>query len=108
VSHSLNPEERAKAAQACSRNYRQSRALPLGFYAQELPRHRIDLGEICRNLLIAAALTGDRMETASRESLGRACAAKMDYRGKLPLLLRVPVERDHGFRWKMITQSGAT
>ena len=22
--------------------------------------------------------------------------------------LRVPVERDHGFRWKMITQSGAT
>ncbi len=23
-------------------------------------------------------------------------------------LLRVPVERDHGFRWKMITQSGAT
>ncbi len=24
------------------------------------------------------------------------------------LELRVPVERDHGFRWKMITQSGAT
>ncbi len=24
------------------------------------------------------------------------------------LLMRVPVERDHGFRWKMITQSGAT
>jgi predicted acyl esterase len=23
-------------------------------------------------------------------------------------LLRVPVERDHGFRWKMITQSGGT
>jgi transposase len=22
--------------------------------------------------------------------------------------LRVPVERDHGFRWKLITQSGAT
>jgi transposase len=22
--------------------------------------------------------------------------------------VRVPVERDHGFRWKMITQSGAT
>jgi hypothetical protein len=22
--------------------------------------------------------------------------------------LRVPVERDHGFRWKMITQSGGT
>jgi GH15 family glucan-1,4-alpha-glucosidase len=24
------------------------------------------------------------------------------------LQLRVPVERDHGFRWKMITQSGGT
>jgi hypothetical protein len=24
------------------------------------------------------------------------------------LKLRVPVERDHGFRWKMITQSGGT
>jgi hypothetical protein len=24
------------------------------------------------------------------------------------LSLRVPVERDHGFRWKMITQSGGT
>ena len=23
-------------------------------------------------------------------------------------LVRVPVERDHGFRWKMITQSGGT
>jgi hypothetical protein len=27
------------------------------------------------------------MEAAAREPLGRACAAKMDYRGKLPLLL---------------------
>ena len=60
----------------------------LGFHTQELPRHRIDLGEISRDLLIAAALTGDRMEAAARECLGRACAAKMDYRGKLPLLLR--------------------
>jgi hypothetical protein len=64
-----------------------SPSLPLGFYTQELPRHRIDLGEICRDLLIAAALKGDRMEAAARERLGRACAAKMDYRGKLPLLL---------------------
>jgi len=68
--------------------HRKSRALPLGFYTQELPCHRVDLGEICRDLLIAAALTGDRMEAAVRERLGRACAAKMDCRGKLPLLLR--------------------
>jgi hypothetical protein len=26
----------------------------------------------------------------------------------LPPILRVPVERDHGFRWKMITQSGGS
>src|SRR5260370_31339363 len=63
-------------------------ALCLSAYPQELPRHPADLGEICRNLLIAAALTGDWMEAAARERLGRACAAKMDYRGKLPLLLR--------------------
>ena len=24
------------------------------------------------------------------------------------IFVRVPVERDHGFRWKMITQSGGT
>ena len=65
-----------------------SLSLPLGFYTQELPRHRIDLGEICRDLLIAASLTGDRMEAAARERVGRACAAKMDYGGKLALLLR--------------------
>src|SRR5712671_5066286 len=62
--------------------HRKLRALPLGLYPQELPRHRIDPNEICRDLLIAAAFTGDRMETAARERLGRACAAKMDYRGK--------------------------
>ena len=28
--------------------------------------------------------------------------------GALSPNLRVPVERDHGFRWKMITQSGGT
>src|SRR5580704_7289486 len=68
--------------------HRKSRPLPLRFYTQELPCHRVDLGEICRDLLIAAALTGDRMEAAVRERLGRACAANVDCRGKLPLLLR--------------------
>jgi hypothetical protein len=64
------------------------RALPLGLYPQELPRHRVDLDEICRDLLIAATLTGDWMEAATRECLSRVCAAKMNYRGKLPLLMR--------------------
>jgi hypothetical protein len=85
VSHPLDPEEQTRDGTV--RRYR-CRPLPLGFQTQELPRHSIDLGEICRDLLIAAALTGQQMEAAARERLGRACAAKMDYRGKLPLLLR--------------------
>jgi hypothetical protein len=61
---------------------------PLGFYPQVLPHHPVDLGDICRDLLIAATLTGDWLEAAMRECLGRVCTAKMDYRGKVPLLLR--------------------
>jgi len=30
------------------------------------------------------------------------------FTGSIPVSVRVPVERDHGFRWKMITQSGGT
>jgi hypothetical protein len=86
VSHPLDPEEQIRDGTAP--RYR-CRPLPLGFYPQELLRHRVDLGEICRDLLIAAALTSDRMEAAARECPGRARAAKMDYRGKVPLLLRV-------------------
>ena len=74
--------------QPYSRSSRTARPLPLGLDAKELPRPCIDLGEICRNFLIAATLTGDWMEAAARERLGRACAAKMDYCGKLPIPLR--------------------
>src|SRR5580704_10547111 len=52
------PRSRSNAAPPCSRNNLQSRARPLGFYTQELPRHRIDLGEICNDFLIAATLAG--------------------------------------------------
>jgi hypothetical protein len=78
----------ANAVQPYSRSSRTARPLPLGLDAKELPRPCIDLGEICRNFLIAATLTGDWMEAAARERLGRACAAKMDYCGKLPIPLR--------------------
>jgi hypothetical protein len=84
----LDPEERTRHGAAPRPLFPKSRALPLGFYPQELPRHRIDLGKICRDLLIAAAVTGDWMEAAVRKGLGRTWAAEMDYRGKLPLLLR--------------------
>jgi hypothetical protein len=45
----------------------------------------LDLGEICRDLQSAAALTGGRMEAAVRKPLCRTCAAEMNYRGKLLL-----------------------
>src|ERR1700730_14085985 len=64
-----------------------SPASSLGGEAQELPRHRIDLDEICRDLLIAAALSGDRTEAPAREPLRRTCVAEMNYRGELLRLL---------------------
>jgi len=85
VSHPLDPVEQTRDGTA--RRYR-CRPLPFGFYPQELPHHPVDLGKICRDLLIAAAVTGDWMEAAARKGLGRTWAAEMDYRGKLPLLLR--------------------
>ena len=52
--------------------------------------YRVDLGKICHDLLIAAALTGDRTEATAREPLRRTCAAEMNYRGEL---LRLPAGR---------------
>ena len=64
VSQPLNPEERTRYGTA-PRPLSISPSLPLGFYTQELPHHRIHLGEICRDLLIAAALTGWRERAVS-------------------------------------------
>jgi hypothetical protein len=58
------------------------------FLCAGTPASSHNLGEICRDLLIAAALTGDWMEAAVGKGLGRTWTAEMDYRGKLPLLLR--------------------
>jgi hypothetical protein len=46
-----------------------------------------------------------RLERIERQLLPRALTRSPLRR---LLYLRVPVERDHGFRWKMITQSGGT
>ena len=43
---------------------------------QELPLHRIDLGEVGRDEVIAAALAGQHLKTAY-ESPRRTCAAEM-------------------------------
>ncbi len=43
-----------------------------GGEAQELPLHRIDIGKICRDELVAATLAGQQMKAAARES---ACTA---------------------------------
>ena len=59
-----------------------------GGEAQELPLHRIDIGKICRDELVAATLAGQQMKAAARESAGGPRAAEMDDGGKILLLLR--------------------
>src|SRR6202790_3917522 len=56
--------------------------------AQKLPLHRIDLGEICRDEVIAAALAGHHLKTTVHEGRGGTCAAEMDECGEILLLLR--------------------
>jgi hypothetical protein len=55
---------------------------------KELLPHRVDLGEICRDVVVAAALAVGQIEAVARERLGRTCAAKMNYSGELLLLQR--------------------
>src|SRR5215472_18864688 len=62
-------------------------ALLFGGEAQEFLFHRVNLGEICRDVMIAAALAGHQMVVAACERLRRTCAAEMNYRGQLFLLL---------------------
>jgi hypothetical protein len=64
------------------------RALPVVGEAQELSFHITDMGEICRDVVIAAALAGDQMEAAAREPLGRTCTTEMNYCGELLRVLR--------------------
>ena len=42
----------------------------VGSKAQKLPLHRIDLGEICRDEVIAAALAGHHLKTTVHEGRG--------------------------------------
>jgi hypothetical protein len=46
-------------------------ALRLGGHAKEFTRHCADLREISRDIVFAAAFTGDQMEAAVHEGLGR-------------------------------------
>ena len=67
---------------------------------QESPLHRIDLGEIGGDVVIAAALPEHEAEAAARECLRRTCAAEMNDRSQLlPLLtadLRIPTRAENG------------
>ena len=47
----------------------------IGRKAQELPLHRIDVSDIGRDEMIAAALAGDHLKMAACESCRRASAA---------------------------------
>src|SRR5258708_38918903 len=60
----------------------------VGSKAQKLPLHRIDLGEICRDEMIAAALAGHHLKTTVHKGRGGTCAAEMDECGEILLLLR--------------------
>src|SRR3954453_15467398 len=61
----------------------------LGSKAQKLALHRIDLGEIGRDEVIAAALAGRHLKAAVGEGQRGAGAAEMDECGEILLLLRV-------------------
>jgi hypothetical protein len=60
----------------------------VGSKAQKLPLHHIDLGQICRDEVIAAALAGHHLKTAVHEGQGRTCPAEMDECGEILFLLR--------------------
>jgi hypothetical protein len=64
-------------------------ALHLGGRAKEVPRHCADLGEISRDVVFAATFTGDQMEAAVHEGLGRGWTTEMDHCGQRLLLLLV-------------------
>src|ERR1700738_3539777 len=63
------------------------RPLSVGGAAQEVTLHRVDLGEVCRDVVVAAALAGRQLEAAAREGPSRTRAAEMDDGGELLLLL---------------------
>jgi hypothetical protein len=60
----------------------------VGSKAQKLALHRIDLGEIRRDEMIAAALAGHHLKSTVHEGRGGTCAAEMDECSEILLLLR--------------------
>ena len=63
------------------------RVLPLGGQTQEFSFHSVDLGDICCDVVITAALPGRQVEAAARECRRWTGAAQMNYRSQLlPLL----------------------
>ena len=60
----------------------------LGGQTLETSFHRIDIGKICRDRMVAATLAGQQMKAAARKSAGGARAAEMDDGGKILLLFR--------------------
>ena len=88
VSVRLTASPAAACRWCCSgfRRHRHGRGWRRG-QMQELPFHRIDLGEICRDVMIAATFPGHQGEAAARECRRWTCAAQMNYRSQLlPLM----------------------
>src|ERR1700738_790662 len=61
----------------------------IGCEAQELPLHRVDLGDIGSNEMIAAPFAGHHLKVTACVSGGRTSAAEMDKGSQVLLLLRV-------------------
>jgi hypothetical protein len=67
--------------------------LSFGGQMQELPFHGVDLGKICCDVVIAAALLGYEAEAAAREFRRWTCAAEMNDRSQLIPLLTADLPR---------------
>ncbi len=61
----------------------------IGCKEQELPLHRVDLGDIGRNEMISAPFAGHHLKVTACVSGGGTSAAEMDKGGEILLLLRV-------------------
>src|SRR5579872_6059622 len=63
-------------------------ALQVGGKTEERPLHRPDISEVCRYVLVAAALTGRQFEAAPCKGLRWARTAKVDDGGEILFLLQ--------------------
>jgi uncharacterized protein len=72
-------------------------------FEKGLEHERRYLASIKAKRLAVVEVEAEGFDIAERTAL-----TQEEMQAGAEVILRVPVERDHGFRWKMITQSGGT